>query len=161
MKTIFSRQNVVLGFAFTTLMLTGCATSTRYERTSGEFMDDKRLIGRVKHALDAQPVYKYPDVKVQTYRGVVQLSGFVATEAQREAATEIAQLARGVGRVENNILIAPLDENALRDYIPGRTTARSTNATTQSAGSPSANSATSSGAGQQNGQNSETDKAPQ
>lgn len=135
MKTVFFRRSAILGFAFVTFtMLTVGCNSTRYDRTSGEYVDDKLLIKRVKHALNGQPVYKYPDVKVQTYRGIVQLSGFVATEAQRETATEIAQLARGVGRVENSILIAPLDENSLRDYIPGRASARTTNSASQSVG---------------------------
>ena len=101
------------------LALLGC-TSTGYERSTGEYFDDKALIGRVKHALNAQPVYKYPDVKVNSYRGVVQLSGFVASDAQRDAATEIAERVRGVQQIENNILIAPLERTAVREYIPGR-----------------------------------------
>src|SRR5688500_7709548 len=84
-----------LGTVIATLALVGCKSS-RYERSTGEFFDDKTLGARVKHALNAQPVYKYPDVKVNTFRSVVQLSGFVASSAQREAATEIAQRVRGV-----------------------------------------------------------------
>src|SRR5438874_608196 len=100
MKNYFSFQRMA-AFAMGTAMvvMAGCA-STRYERTTGEFVDDKRLIGRVKHSLNAQPVYKFPDVKVQAYRGVVQLSGFAATDAQKEAATEIARRTRGVAQVE-------------------------------------------------------------
>jgi hypothetical protein len=113
------RRAGAIATAVSVIALAGCASS-RYERTTGEFVDDKMLGNRVKHALNAQPVYKYPDVKVQTYRGVVQLSGFVATDAQRGAATEIARQARGVTRVENNILLAPLEQTRVRDYIPGR-----------------------------------------
>ena len=101
------------------LGLAGCATN-RYDRTAGEVMDDRRLEVRVERALERQPVYKYPNIDVHTYRGVVQLSGFVATEAQKEAATEIAKRVRGVAQVENNILIAPLEQERVRDYIPGR-----------------------------------------
>lgn len=86
----------------------------------GEFFDDKMLTGRINSALDDQPVYKYPDVKVHTFRGIVQLGGFVATEAQREAATEIAQRVRGVSEVQNDIIVAPLERTLARDYIPGR-----------------------------------------
>lgn len=103
-----------------TLVLAGCGTNNRYERSTSEFVDDKRLGQRVKTALNAQPVYKYPDVKIQTYRGTVQLSGFVATEAQKQAATEIARQVRGVDELQNDILLAPLDQVRVRDYIPGR-----------------------------------------
>lgn len=111
----------VAGICSATIILgtAGCASS-RYDRSTGEVIDDRRLASRVESALDDQPVYKYPDVKVHTYRGVVQLSGFVATEAQKEAATEITKRVRGVGEVENNILLAPLERTAVRDYIPGR-----------------------------------------
>lgn len=101
------------------LALVGCASS-RYERDTGEYFDDKMLGKRVKHALAAQPVYKYPDVKVNTFRGVVQLSGFVASEQQRDAATEIAERVRGVGELQNDIVVAPLERTLVRDYIPGR-----------------------------------------
>src|SRR5687767_8901822 len=97
-----------LASAIAMLALVGCASS-RYERSTGEYFDDKMLGNRVKHALNAQPVYKYPDVKVNTFRGVVQLSGFVASEQQREAASEIAERVRGVGEIENDIVVAPLE----------------------------------------------------
>jgi hypothetical protein len=102
------------------LGVTGCATSTSYDRTAGERLDDRVLEGRVANALDNQPVYKYPHVEVNTFRGIVQLSGFVATEQQRQAAEEIATRVRGATEVENNIMVAPLEHNTLRDYIPGR-----------------------------------------
>lgn len=104
------------------LAAAGCA-STRYERSAGEYMSDKTLIGRVNRALDDQPVYKFPDVKVNTFRGVVQLSGFVANDQQKEVATEIARRVRGVAEVRNDITIAPLappDRSLVREYIPGR-----------------------------------------
>ncbi len=113
------RRLAALGSAAGMLAVVGCA-STRYDRTAGEAMDDRRLERRVYNALGAQPVYKYEDVKVNTFRGVVQLSGFAATEAQRDAATEIAKRVRGVAEVENNILIAPLQGATAWDYVPGR-----------------------------------------
>ena len=130
------------------LAAVGCA-STRYDRTAGEHWDDKRVANRVEDALNDQPVYKYSDVKVQSFRGVVQLSGFVATEAQKNAATEIAQRVRGVGTVENAILIAPLDRSTVRDYIPGREDAnehtQTTNGVDRSSGTAPSGSGTSTG----------------
>ena len=115
MKVIWDCKRVAgLGSAIATLALVGCQSS-QHERPTGEFADDKVLGSRVKHALNAQPVYKYPDVKVNTFRGVVQLSGFVASENQREAATEIAQHVRGVTELENNIVVAPSEKGLVRD----------------------------------------------
>jgi hypothetical protein len=139
MKMNWSFQ-LVARFLSATALLTvvGCA-STRYDRTAGEYFDDKMLVSRVKSALDDQPVYKYPDVKVNTYRGVVQLSGFVATAQQKEAASEIARRVRGVAQIENDILIAPLERTAVRDYIPGRDEDSRTNETDRATGTAPAN----------------------
>jgi len=132
------------------LAVAGCASS-RYERTTGEYFDDKMLGKRVKHALNAQPVYKYPDVKVNTFRGVVQLSGFVASEGQREAATEIAERVRGVGEVQNDILVAPLERTLARDYIPGRDEGgRGDTNAVRGAGAPGSGTRTTSGANTNN-----------
>jgi hypothetical protein len=120
MKWVFNRQGFAAVVAATGMLaLVGCA-NTRYDRSAGEFTSDKMLIQRVKSALNDQPVYKYQDVKVQTYRGVVQLSGFVATPQQKQAATEIVRGLRGVDELYNNILIAELAP-IQSSSIPGRT----------------------------------------
>ena len=102
------------------LGLVGCTTGTRHDRATGEVVEDRQLEIRVERALERQPVYKYPNIDVHTYRGIVQLSGFVATEAQKEAATEIVTGVRGVTDVENNILLAPRERSTVRDYVPSR-----------------------------------------
>jgi len=104
------------------LAVAGCV-STRSERITGQDLSDKMLIGRVNRALADQPVYKFPDVTVNTFRDVVQLSGFVANEQQKEVAAEIARRVRGVAEVRNDITIAPLapsERNRVREHIPGR-----------------------------------------
>lgn len=118
MSSVFRRVGGV-ALAITFLAVAGCST-TRYERSTGEFVDDKMLGRRVQNALNLQPVYKFPDVHVHTFRGVVQLSGFVASEAQKQAASEIAERVRGVAEVENSISLAPLAPDDLRAFIPGR-----------------------------------------
>jgi hypothetical protein len=62
--------------------LTGCAGS-RYERSTGEYIDDKGLNSRVNSALNGNPEYKFNDVQVTSFRGTVQLSGFVNTTDQK------------------------------------------------------------------------------
>ena len=66
---------LVLGTSAAVCM-TGCA-GDKYHESTGEGIDDTAITGRVKHALSDDSMYKYPDVKVTTFKGTVQLSGFV------------------------------------------------------------------------------------
>jgi len=87
-----------------TVSLTGCAGDT-YKRSTGEYIDDKSLNARVNSALGENPEYKFKEVKVTSYRGTVQLSGFVNTSDQKRRAEDIAEKVQGVHRVENNITV--------------------------------------------------------
>ena len=78
-------------------------------RTSGRVMDDRSTTTRVKSALNKNPVYKFPNVDVNTYNGVVQLSGFVHRDEQKAVAAEMTQGIEGVREVINNISIAAQD----------------------------------------------------
>jgi len=82
----------------------GCA-GNRYERSTGEYIDDKALNSRVRSALADHPEYKFGDVNVASFRGVVQLSGFVNTPEQKRTAGTIAEKVQGVRSVENNITV--------------------------------------------------------
>ena len=88
------------------IVATGCA-GNRYERSTGESIDDTAMTTRVKSALGDDAMYKYPDVKVTTFKGHVQLSGFVDSKEQKSKATEIAKSASGVKEVENKIEVKP------------------------------------------------------
>lgn len=87
----------------------GCATdsadSDTHKRTAGRYLDDKVLVQKVKSALNDSEVYKFPDVKVNTYEGTVQLTGFVDTTEQKSKAEEIARNVRGVYNVQNQITL--------------------------------------------------------
>jgi hyperosmotically inducible protein len=74
------------------------------ERTAGEVIDDKALNASVRSALSEDSV-KYPDVQVASYRGVVQLSGFVDTREHKSRASDIAKNIAGVKKVENSISV--------------------------------------------------------
>lgn len=82
---------------------TGCA-GNRYHESTGEYVDDSSLTARVKSAL-GNDSYKYPDVKVTTFKGTVQLSGFVDDRSQRDRAGSIAKEVQGVKDVDNNITV--------------------------------------------------------
>lgn len=84
--------------------LTGCA-GDRYTQSTGERIDDKGDSTRVRSALNEDTQYKYEDVKVQTFKGVVQLSGFVNSRAQKNRAGDLAKKVQGVKDVENNITV--------------------------------------------------------
>lgn len=89
-----------------TLSVVGCQTSGQGGRTAGRVLDDQNITDRVETALENAPTYKFDNVKVSTYGGVVQLSGWVSTQDQKTAAEQIAQNnARGNARVINNISV--------------------------------------------------------
>jgi hyperosmotically inducible periplasmic protein len=74
-------------------------------RSAGRVLDDKTISCSVKNKLSSAPVYKFSGVDVKTYNGVVQLSGFVAAQDQKQRAGEIAQSVDGVSKVENQITV--------------------------------------------------------
>ena len=87
------------------LGVTGCTTGGRYDQSTGERIDDKADSSRVRKALAADTQYKYGDVNVQTFKGVVQLSGFVNSRDQKNRAGDLAKKVEGVKEVENNITV--------------------------------------------------------
>ena len=112
------------------LATTGCASWERDgDRTAGRVVDDSNVTGRVEDKLSAEPVYKFSDVDVKTFNGVVQLSGFVDTQEQKARAGEVARSVEGVGNVVNNITLKSRDPlsptgrtNELnRPYVDGTT----------------------------------------
>ena len=72
---------------------------------TGKSVDDTSLTANVKSALDDNPGYTYAEVTVQTFRGAVQLSGFVNTVDQKNKAGVIAREVSGVREVLNNITV--------------------------------------------------------
>jgi hyperosmotically inducible protein len=82
----------------------GCA-GDRYSRSTGEYIDDEALTAKVKSAMVADKRVSALDVKVKIYQGLVQLSGFVNTQAQKDAAEEIARTTKGVKSVKNDIVV--------------------------------------------------------
>ena len=85
-----------------------------WKRTTGQYIDDKMLVQRVKSALNDSPVYKFPDVKVNTYNGLVQLTGFVESAEQKSKAEEIARNVSDVAGVQNQITLKA-DTERVRD----------------------------------------------
>ena len=82
----------------------GCA-GDRYSRSTGEAIDDTSLTAKVKSEFIADAEVKAMDVKVDTYRGQVQLTGFVDTLSQKQRAEQIARNVPGVQWVKNDIIV--------------------------------------------------------
>jgi hyperosmotically inducible protein len=103
------KKLILIGGASAMVALTGCEMMNHHsgDRTAGRVLDDTTITASVKHDLNREPVYKFNDVDVKTYNGVVQLSGFVSSEEQKRRASEIAQRAEGVSQVMNNITVMP------------------------------------------------------
>ena len=74
---------------------TGCA-GDRYHESTGEGIDDTATTGRVKKALHEDTQYKFDDVKVSTFKGTVQLSGFADSHDAKGRAGQIAKNVEGV-----------------------------------------------------------------
>ena len=82
----------------------GCASTPTREST-GEYVDDSTITAKVKAALVHDPVVKAFDVKVETFKGLVQLSGFVNSEAEKTQAGSVTAGVAGVTGVTNNIVV--------------------------------------------------------
>ena len=87
------------------LGVTGCTTGSRYEQSTGERIDDHGTSSRVKVALADDTQYKYGEVSVETFKGTVQLSGFVNSRDQKNRAGDLAKKVVGVKQLVNNITV--------------------------------------------------------
>ncbi len=80
----------------------GCA-STSKQSGVGEYVDDTVITTKVKAALVNDPMAKATEVNVETFKGVVQLSGFVSSQAAANRAVELARQVSGVKSVRNDM----------------------------------------------------------
>ena len=87
-----------------TLALAACAPSAHREGT-GEYIDDAVITSKVKAAFAADPTVKATEVKVETYKGTVQLSGFVESRESAQKAVQLAREVKGVQEVRNNTVL--------------------------------------------------------
>ena len=82
----------------------GCASTSKSEGT-GEYIDDVAITGKVKAAILGEPTLKSAEINVETFKGVVQLSGFVSSHANVETATTVAKNVGGVKSVKNDMRV--------------------------------------------------------
>ncbi len=79
-----------------------CASTATQEGT-GEYVDDTVITSKVKSAIFGEPTLKSAEINVETFRSVVQLSGFVSTQGNIYKAVEVARNVNGVTNVKNDM----------------------------------------------------------
>jgi osmotically-inducible protein OsmY len=89
---------ILLAFLF------GCASTPQHEGT-GAYVDDTVITTKVKAAIFNEPSLKSMEINVETFKGVVQLSGFVSTRANIDRAAQVARGVEGVVSVKNDMRV--------------------------------------------------------
>jgi hyperosmotically inducible protein len=85
-------------------VIVGCA-STRTTESTGQYVDDSVITTEVKASLANDDFLKSFQISVETFKGTVQLSGFVNSEQAVAKAGEVARSVKGVKSVKNNLIV--------------------------------------------------------
>jgi hyperosmotically inducible protein len=108
MGRAFLRSGIV---ALALAALAACAAS-RTQQSTGEQIDDSLITTKVKAALIDDPATKARQIEVDTFRGTVQLNGFVDSADEKAAASRVAHSVNGVQNVRNNLNVGHTDRSA-------------------------------------------------
>ena len=100
MKTFNRMKSLLAIVALAGLM--GCASTSTSEGT-GEYVDDSVITTKVKAAIFEQPSLKSAEINVETFKGTVQLSGFVKSQGDINTAVQTAKNVKGVTSVKNDM----------------------------------------------------------
>jgi hyperosmotically inducible protein len=100
----FPQTRRLLIAALAAASLSACAGSATREST-GEYIDDSVITTKVKAKFFDNPQVRVMAINVETHKGVVQLSGFAASETERNRAVELARTVPGVRSVHNDIIL--------------------------------------------------------
>lgn len=98
----FSKVLSAAFLAVTLVSVVGCA-STSTQSGTGEYVDDAVITTKVKAEIFNEPTLKSAEINVETFKGVVQLSGFVNSQADINKAVSLARSVKGVTSVKNDM----------------------------------------------------------
>ena len=101
------KRNVIIGYLVLLMLvasLAACA-ATRTHESTGEYVDDSTITTKVKALLAEDHFLKSFQIGVETYKGTVQLSGFVNSQDAANKAGQIATSVKGVKSVKNNLIV--------------------------------------------------------
>lgn len=99
------KQAKLMSAVFLTVLfasILGCPATPQKEST-GEYFDDSYITTKVKTAILHEPTLKSSEINVETFKGVVQLSGFVNSQSDIDRAVEVAHSVKGVKSVKNDM----------------------------------------------------------
>ena len=86
------------------ISVVGCAGSPKHEST-GEYVDDSAITTKVKTSILGDSKLKVFQINVKTFKGIVQLSGFVDSSEMATRAAEVARTVKGVKIVNNSLIV--------------------------------------------------------
>jgi osmotically-inducible protein OsmY len=101
------KRNRVIGYFILVMLMVAfvaCASTSKQEST-GEYVDDSVITTKVKTLLAADDFLKSFQIGVETYKGTVQLSGFVNSQKAVDKAIEITRSVQGVKSVKNDLIV--------------------------------------------------------
>jgi hyperosmotically inducible protein len=100
----FCKHLSALFLAVTLTSVLGCASTAKTEGT-GQYLDDSVITTKVKAAILEEKTLKVTEINVETFKGVVQLSGFVSSQAAADKAVVVATGIAGVTSVKNDMRV--------------------------------------------------------
>jgi len=103
-QSIFKFFSVAFVAAVLLATIVGCA-STNKQASTGEYIDDTVITTKVKAAILEDKELKVTEINVETFKGVVQLSGFVASQSDINKAATLARSVEGVKSVKNDMRV--------------------------------------------------------
>jgi hyperosmotically inducible protein len=98
------KRREFIGSLAAAMVLAACAES-RTKESTGQYIDDATITSKVKTALARDPYTSALDISVETYKGVVQLSGFADSESEKRRAGQVASEVGGVQSVKNDVRV--------------------------------------------------------
>lgn len=104
--TMFKTNHIIKFLACLVLVagFTGCAATSQQEST-GQYIDNSIITSKVKAAIFDEPSLKTLQIKVESFKGEVQLSGFVDSSASVNKAEAVARGVQGVIKVKNDLIV--------------------------------------------------------
>jgi osmotically-inducible protein OsmY len=102
-----SKSNLILRLLISLVLvvsIAGCAGGKTYEST-GEYLDDSAITTKVKTSILADSKLKTLQISVETFKGIVQISGFVDSLDQSNRAAEVTRKVNGVKMVHNHLIV--------------------------------------------------------
>jgi osmotically-inducible protein OsmY len=101
------KRNIVIHCLMLLMLISTFAScaSTRTRESTGAYVDDSVITTKIKSQLAADDFLKSFQISVKTYKGTVQLSGFVNLQQAADKAEEIAKGVKGVKSVKNDLIV--------------------------------------------------------